>query len=62
MVCIPKWRRKVLYKEIRGHLGEVFRPLAQQRESRIEEGPLMPDHVHMMIAIAPKHAVSQVIL
>ena len=61
MVFIPKCRRKVLYKELRGHLGEVFRQLAKQKESRIEEGHLMPDHVHMMIAIPPKHAVSQVI-
>jgi putative transposase len=40
-------------------LGEVFRSLALQKESRIEEGHLMPDHVHMMIAIPPKYAVSQ---
>ena len=43
------------------HLGEVFRRLAVQRESRIEEGHLMSDHVHMMISIPPKYAVSQVI-
>jgi putative transposase len=61
VVFIPKCRRKVLYKELRGHLGEVFRQLAKQKESRIEEGHLMPDHVHMMISIPPKHAVSQVI-
>ena len=61
VVFIPKCRRKVLYKELRRHLGEVFRQLAGQKESRIEEGHLMPDHVHMMIAIPPKHAVSQVI-
>jgi putative transposase len=61
VVFIPKCRRKVLYKELRGHLGEVFRQLAKQKESRIEEGHLMPDHVHMMMAIPPKHAVSQVI-
>jgi len=42
-------------------LGEVFRKLAEQKESRIEEGHLLPDHVHMMIAIPPKYAVSQVI-
>jgi putative transposase len=41
--------------------GEVFRKLAVQKESRIEEGHLLPDHVHMMIAIPPKYAVSQVI-
>jgi len=61
VVFIPKCRRKVLYKELRRHLGEVFRQLAKQKESQVEEGHLMPDHVQMMIAIPPKHAVSQVI-
>jgi putative transposase len=42
-------------------LGEVFRRLAAQRECRIEEGHLMSDHVHMMIAIPPKYSVSQVV-
>lgn len=60
MVFIPKRRRKALYGQLRQHLGEVFRKLAAQKESRIEEGHLMPDHVHMMIAIPPKYAVSQV--
>ena len=58
---IPKYRRKTLYGELRQHLGEVFRKLAMQKESRVEEGHLMPDHVHMMISIPPKYAVSQVI-
>jgi len=61
VVFIPKCRRKTLYGQLRVHLGEVFRALAQQRESRIEEGHLMPDHVHMMISIPPKYAVSQVV-
>ena len=61
VVFIPKCRRKVLYEQIRRDLGELFHQLAKQRESRIEEGHLMSDHVHMMIAIPPKYAVSQVI-
>ena len=61
VVFIPKYRRKVIYGELRRHLGEVFRKLALQKESKIEEGHLMPDHVHMMISIPPKYAVSQVI-
>ena len=61
VVFIPKRRRKTLYVELRRHLGEVFRRLATQKESRIEEGHLMPDHVHMMISIPPKYAVSQVV-
>ena len=50
--------------DIRGlgkHLGEVFKRLAEQKESRIEEGHLLSDHVHMLIAIPPKYAVSQVV-
>lgn len=61
VVFIPKCRRKMLYGKLRGRLGEVFRQLAMQKESRIEEGHLMPDHVHMLISIPPKYAVSQVI-
>jgi len=61
VVFIPKCRRKTLYRELRQHLGEVFRKLAVQKESRIEEGHLLPDHVHRMIAIPPKYAVAQVV-
>ena len=61
VVFIPKCRRRTLYVELRKHLGEVFRKLALQRESRVEEGHLMRDHVHMMLSILPKYAVSQVV-
>jgi len=60
VVFIPKYRRKVLYGTIRRDLGEVFRRLARQKESEIEEGHLVSGHVHMMISIPPKYAVSQV--
>ena len=61
VVFIPKCRRRTLYVQLRQHLGDVFRQLASQRESRIEEGHMLSDHVHMMIAIPPKYSVSQVI-
>ena len=61
VVWIPKCRRQTLYVGLRKHLGEVFKRLAEQKESRIEEGHLMSEHVHMQIAIPPKYAVSQVI-
>ena len=60
-VFIPKYRKKAIYGHLRKALGEVFRTLAEQRESRIEEGHLRPDHVHIMISIPPKHAVAQVV-
>ncbi len=60
VVFIPKCRRKILYGELRRHLGTLFRTLAKQRECDVEEGHLMPDHVHMLISIPPKYSVAQV--
>ena len=57
----PEMSAKTLYQELRRHLGEVFRRLAIQKESKVEEGHLMPDHVHMLLSIPPKYAVSQVV-
>jgi putative transposase len=42
-------------------LGALFRTLAEQKESAVEEGHLMPDHVHMLLSIPPKYAVAQVV-
>jgi len=58
---IPKCRRRTLYGQLRPHLGEIFKKLAVNKESKIEEGHLMQDHVHMLISIPPKYAVSQVV-
>jgi putative transposase len=61
VVFVPKYRRKVMFGEIRQSLGSIFHELARQKECRIIEGHLMPDHVHMCIEIPPKYAVSSVI-
>ena len=61
VVWIPKCRRKLLYGQLRKYMGEMFHELARQKESRVLEGHLQPDHVHMLISIPPKYAVSQVV-
>ena len=61
VVFIPKCRKKVLYGKLRKDLGDLFHDLAKQKESRILEGHMMIDHVHMLIRIPPKYAVSNVI-
>lgn len=61
VVFIPKCRRKALYGQIRKHLGAIFHELARQKECQIVEGHLMPDHVHMCIAIPPKFAVASIV-
>jgi putative transposase len=60
VVFIPKYRRKALYAQLRRDLGSVFRDLAEQKECKVEEGHLMPDHVPMLVSVPPKDAVSSV--
>ncbi|SPD75690.1 transposase [uncultured Desulfobacterium sp.] len=60
MVWIPKYRKKVLYVDLRKYLGEVLRDLAVQKECKIHKGHLMGDYIHMMISIPPKYSVAQV--
>ena len=50
-----------LTRQIRKELGDVFHRLARQKESLIEEGNIIPDHVHKMISIPPKYAVFQIV-
>lgn len=57
----PKYRRRTLFGVVRRELGPVFRRLAEQKESRIEEGHILADHVHMLLSIPPKLAVSSVV-
>jgi putative transposase len=61
IVWIPKYRRKVLFGQLRKYLGQIFRELAQNRECEILEGQMMPDHVHILISIPPKYSVAQVV-
>ena len=50
-----------LYGWLRKELGPILRELAQHKESELEEGHLMADHVHMMLSIPPKYPVSGVV-
>ena len=61
VVFVPKYRRKVMFGQLRPKLGSIFHELARQKSCQILEGHLMPDHVHMCIAIPPKYSVSSVI-
>jgi putative transposase len=61
VVFLPQYRRQALYHELRQHLGEVCRALAEQKEGRIEAGHLMADHVHRLLSIPPKDSVAQVV-
>jgi putative transposase len=47
MVFIPKYRKKLIFEKLRPHLGEAFKDLAMQKKSKVEEGHLRTDHVHI---------------
>ena len=61
IVFIPKFRKKIIFGQIRSNLGQIFKCLASQKEVAIEEGHLMRDHVHMLLSIPPKYSVSKVV-
>jgi putative transposase len=61
VVFIPKRRKKRIFGSLRRHLGEIFHDLAGYKESKIVEGHLMGDHVHICISIPPKYAVANVV-
>ena len=60
IVFTPKYRRKAIYGQIRSDIGEILRRLCEYKGVEIIEGRLMPDHVHMLLAIPPKYSVSGV--
>ncbi len=61
LVFVPKFRKKKLYGEIRRFIGPVFHELASQKRCKILEGHMVQDHVHMLIQIPPKYAVSEIV-
>lgn len=61
VVWIPKYRKKMLYGQIRKELGPILEVLARQKGSEVVEGRLVADHAHTLISIPPKYAFAQVI-
>jgi putative transposase len=58
IVFIPKYRRKEIYGKIRTDIGQIIRQLCAYKDVEIIEAHAMPDHIHMLVRIPPKIAVS----
>ena len=56
VVILPKYRKKVLYGTVRRRIGEILRDLCRQKGVELEEGKLMPDHIHMLLSVPPKYS------
>ena len=60
IVFTPKYRRKIIYNQIRKDIGEIMHELCKYKGVEIIEGHMMPDHVHMLLSIPPQYSVSSV--
>ena len=61
VVIIPKYRKKVLYDQVRQRAGEIIRDLAKQKQIEVIEGTAKPDHIHMVLRIPPRYSVASII-
>ena len=61
LVWIPRYRKKILFGQLQRHLGDVLHELASHKQSKIHEGHMKGDHLHTLISIPPKYAVSQAV-
>ena len=58
IVFIPKYRRKEIYGKLRSDIGMILRQLCEYKNVEIVEAHAMKDHIHMLVKIPPKLAVS----
>ena len=61
VVIVPKYRRKVLFGRVRRQIGRIIRQLCRQKQVEIIEGHAMPDHIHLVLSVAPKYSIAMLI-
>ena len=59
IIFAPKYRRKVIYGELKKDIGEILRKLCNEKKVEIIEAEACPDHIHMLVSIPPYMSVSQ---
>ena len=59
IVLAPKYRRKVIYGEMRADIGKILRKLCNEKKVEIIEAEACPDHIHMLVSIPPYLSISQ---
>ena len=60
IVFAPKYRRWIIYNELKADIGKILRELCQRKGIEIIAAECMPNHIHMFISIPPKYSVSEV--
>ncbi len=59
IVFAPKYRRQIIYGEIKADIGEILRKLCQEKKVEIIEAEACPDHIHMLVSIPPYLSIAQ---
>lgn len=59
IVFAPKYRRKVIYKELRADIGQIIRKLCKEKNVELIEAEACPDHIHILVSIPPYLSISQ---
>lgn len=59
IVFAPKYRRKVIYKELRADIGQIIRKLCKEKNVELIEAEACPDHIHILVNIPPYLSISQ---
>lgn len=60
IIFTPKYRRKIIYNELRTDIQGIIKDLCKWKGIEIIEGHMMPDHIHLLLSIPPKYSVSQI--
>lgn len=61
VVLVPKYRKKVIFGQLRKEIGSILKELLRQKGVEVIEGHAMPDHIHMCLSIPPKISISSVV-
>ena len=59
IVFAPKYRRKIIYKDLRKDIGEILRKLCDEMKVEILEAEACPDHINMLVSIPPYMSIAQ---
>ena len=59
IVFAPKYRRKIIYKQLRKDIGEILRKLCNEMKVELIEAEACPDHIHMLVSIPPYMSIAQ---
>ena len=61
IVFAPKYRRQVVYRQIKVDIGRIIRQLCEMKKVEIIEAEACPDHIHMLVKIPPKYSIAEIV-